>query len=80
MLKRELIRNLEFEKVKVNNRDKLIEKQSEANKELRFQNMELHRIIEKINNELKQYHFNSEEDLKNKLKTILANYQSKLIS
>lgn len=68
----ELKRKLAYEEVKVKNRDELISKQAEANKELRQDCEDFTEAYRKIQELLKQNDYNSTMNLKNKINTILT--------
>lgn len=69
---KELNKKLAMEQTKVKNRDELIYRQSEANKELRQDCEDFTIAYRKIQELLKQNDYNSITNLKNKINTILT--------
>lgn len=68
----ELKRKLSYEEVKVKNRDELISKQAEANKELRQDCEDFTEAYRKLEKMLEENDYNNLQNFKNKMKTILA--------
>lgn len=68
----ELERKLSFEEVKVKNRDELISKQAEANKELRQDCEDFAETYRKIQKLMQENDYNNLQNFKNKINTILT--------
>ena len=69
---KDLKRRLDFEEVKMRNRDELILKQAEANQELRQDCEDFTEAYKRIQELFEENDYNSLENFKNKIKTILS--------
>lgn len=69
---KELNKKLAMEQAKVKNRDELISKQAEANKELRQDCEDFTEVYRKIQKILQENDYNNLQNLKNKINTILT--------